>query len=151
MTSCEEATYFLQNCPGVKMDGNNDGVPVKGSGVTIDPAQNNVRPELVEGHSAWGFDKLIPNGINKVFKGRINNSSCVRNCSHITGNHSRRSAIPCRQRRSTGPQRREGIPDLQGGSVVGRQSFADKAVGRAATSAKNLRLASARTAGTKTA
>lgn len=27
MTSCLEATYFLKNCPGVKMDGNNDGVP----------------------------------------------------------------------------------------------------------------------------
>ena len=27
MTSCEEATYFLRNCPGVKMDGDNDGVP----------------------------------------------------------------------------------------------------------------------------
>lgn len=27
MTSCAEATYFLQNCPDVKMDGNNDGVP----------------------------------------------------------------------------------------------------------------------------
>lgn len=27
MTSCEEATYFLRNCPGVKMDGNHDGVP----------------------------------------------------------------------------------------------------------------------------
>ncbi|MFT4101081.1 MAG: excalibur calcium-binding domain-containing protein [Burkholderiaceae bacterium] len=27
MTSCAEATYFLQHCPGVKMDGNNDGVP----------------------------------------------------------------------------------------------------------------------------
>ncbi len=27
MTSCAEATYFLQNCPGVKMDGNHDGVP----------------------------------------------------------------------------------------------------------------------------
>ena len=27
MTSCEEATYFLRSCPGVKMDGNNDGVP----------------------------------------------------------------------------------------------------------------------------
>ncbi|VTU12856.1 Excalibur calcium-binding domain protein [Variovorax sp. SRS16] len=27
MTSCEEATYFLKNCPGVKMDGNGDGVP----------------------------------------------------------------------------------------------------------------------------
>jgi hypothetical protein len=27
MTSCAEATYFLKNCPGVKMDGNNDGVP----------------------------------------------------------------------------------------------------------------------------
>ena len=27
MTSCAEATYFLQNCPTVKMDGNKDGVP----------------------------------------------------------------------------------------------------------------------------
>lgn len=27
MTSCEEAKFFLKNCPGVKMDGNNDGVP----------------------------------------------------------------------------------------------------------------------------
>lgn len=27
MTSCEEARFFLQNCPNVKMDGNNDGVP----------------------------------------------------------------------------------------------------------------------------
>jgi Excalibur calcium-binding domain len=27
MTSCEEATFFLRNCPGVTMDGNNDGVP----------------------------------------------------------------------------------------------------------------------------
>ncbi|MDR2548980.1 MAG: excalibur calcium-binding domain-containing protein [Desulfobulbus sp.] len=24
---CEEAKFFLRNCPGVKMDGNNDGVP----------------------------------------------------------------------------------------------------------------------------
>ncbi|MBX3650637.1 MAG: excalibur calcium-binding domain-containing protein [Burkholderiales bacterium] len=27
MTSCEEATYFLRNCPDTKMDGDNDGVP----------------------------------------------------------------------------------------------------------------------------
>ncbi len=27
MTSCDEAKYFLLNCPGVEMDGNNDGVP----------------------------------------------------------------------------------------------------------------------------
>jgi hypothetical protein len=27
MTSCEEATYFLRNCPGVEMDGNGDGEP----------------------------------------------------------------------------------------------------------------------------
>jgi Excalibur calcium-binding domain len=27
MTSCAEAKYFLSNCPGVQMDGNNDGVP----------------------------------------------------------------------------------------------------------------------------
>jgi endonuclease YncB( thermonuclease family) len=27
MTSCEEATWFLKNCPAMKMDGNRDGVP----------------------------------------------------------------------------------------------------------------------------
>lgn len=27
MTSCEEAEFFLRNCPNVKMDGNNDGIP----------------------------------------------------------------------------------------------------------------------------
>jgi len=27
MTSCAEATWFLRNCPGTKMDGDNDGVP----------------------------------------------------------------------------------------------------------------------------
>jgi hypothetical protein len=27
MSSCAEATWFLKNCPGVKMDGDNDGVP----------------------------------------------------------------------------------------------------------------------------
>lgn len=27
MTSCEEATYFLENCPDVKMDGEGDGIP----------------------------------------------------------------------------------------------------------------------------
>ncbi|MGE3346832.1 MAG: cold shock domain-containing protein [Ramlibacter sp.] len=27
MTSCEEATWFLRNCPGTRMDGNHDGVP----------------------------------------------------------------------------------------------------------------------------
>ncbi|UYC14290.1 excalibur calcium-binding domain-containing protein [Xanthomonas sp. CFBP 8445] len=27
MTSCAEAVYVLQHCPGVEMDGNHDGVP----------------------------------------------------------------------------------------------------------------------------
>lgn len=27
MRSCSEAKYFLANCPGVKMDGNGDGIP----------------------------------------------------------------------------------------------------------------------------
>ena len=27
MTSCTEAKSFLQNCPGMKMDGNGDGIP----------------------------------------------------------------------------------------------------------------------------
>jgi hypothetical protein len=32
MTSCEEAMYFLENCPGVKMDGS-DGEGGRGDGV----------------------------------------------------------------------------------------------------------------------
>jgi len=27
MTSCDEAKYFIRNCPGTKMDGDNDGIP----------------------------------------------------------------------------------------------------------------------------
>uniref|UniRef100_UPI00405742FB excalibur calcium-binding domain-containing protein n=1 Tax=Candidatus Electronema sp. TaxID=2698783 RepID=UPI00405742FB len=27
MTSCEEATFYVQNCPGTKMDGDGDGKP----------------------------------------------------------------------------------------------------------------------------
>ena len=27
MTSCAEARYFLEHCPGVKMDGEGDGIP----------------------------------------------------------------------------------------------------------------------------
>ena len=27
MTSCSEAKFFINNCPGTRMDGNNDGVP----------------------------------------------------------------------------------------------------------------------------
>lgn len=27
MTSCEEAEFFLENCPNVKMDGDGDGIP----------------------------------------------------------------------------------------------------------------------------
>ena len=27
MTSCEEATFFINNCPNTKMDGDGDGVP----------------------------------------------------------------------------------------------------------------------------
>lgn len=27
MTSCDEATYFIQNCPNTKMDGDHDGIP----------------------------------------------------------------------------------------------------------------------------
>ena len=27
MQSCDEATYFVRNCPGVEMDGDGDGVP----------------------------------------------------------------------------------------------------------------------------
>lgn len=27
MSSCAEATFFLKNCPGTKMDGDNDGIP----------------------------------------------------------------------------------------------------------------------------
>ena len=27
MTSCEEATFFIKNCPDTQMDGDNDGIP----------------------------------------------------------------------------------------------------------------------------
>ncbi|GEM_PF-2734438 len=27
MNSCEEAKFYLRNCPGVKIDGDNDGIP----------------------------------------------------------------------------------------------------------------------------
>lgn len=27
MTSCEEAKFYLKNCPGVKIDGDGDGIP----------------------------------------------------------------------------------------------------------------------------
>jgi len=27
MRSCDEATYFIKNCPNTKMDGDNDGIP----------------------------------------------------------------------------------------------------------------------------
>ncbi|NOS89221.1 MAG: hypothetical protein HOP34_11920 [Methylococcaceae bacterium] len=27
MSSCEEATFFINNCPDTKMDGNQDGIP----------------------------------------------------------------------------------------------------------------------------
>ncbi len=27
MTSCNEAKFYLKNCPNVKIDGDNDGVP----------------------------------------------------------------------------------------------------------------------------
>ena len=27
MKSCDEAKYFVQHCPNVKMDGNHDGIP----------------------------------------------------------------------------------------------------------------------------
>jgi hypothetical protein len=27
MTSCDEARYFMKNCPGTHMDGDNDGIP----------------------------------------------------------------------------------------------------------------------------
>ncbi|MCI5219607.1 MAG: hypothetical protein D3914_10580 [Candidatus Electrothrix sp. LOE2] len=27
MTSCAEATFYIRNCPGTKMDGDNDGIP----------------------------------------------------------------------------------------------------------------------------
>lgn len=27
MTSCEEATFFVRNCPNTKMDGDGDGIP----------------------------------------------------------------------------------------------------------------------------
>jgi hypothetical protein len=37
MRSCREAKYFLANCPGVKMDGDRDGIPCEEQWCT-DPA-----------------------------------------------------------------------------------------------------------------
>jgi hypothetical protein len=31
MSSCEEATFYLRNCPGTKMDGDHDGIPCERS------------------------------------------------------------------------------------------------------------------------
>jgi hypothetical protein len=31
MRSCEEATFYLKNCPGTKMDGDGDGIPCERS------------------------------------------------------------------------------------------------------------------------
>jgi hypothetical protein len=40
MTSCSEATFFLRNCPGVQMDGDNDGIPCERQWCSRrDPAQ----------------------------------------------------------------------------------------------------------------
>ncbi|WP_082793407.1 cold shock domain-containing protein [Ramlibacter tataouinensis] len=39
MTSCAEAKFFLANCPGTKMDGNNDGVPCEQQWCTSPLAQ----------------------------------------------------------------------------------------------------------------
>jgi hypothetical protein len=30
MHSCEEATWFLEHCPGMEMDGDRDGIPCEG-------------------------------------------------------------------------------------------------------------------------
>lgn len=37
MHSCEEATWFLQHCPGTEMDGDNDGVPCERQWCTLLP------------------------------------------------------------------------------------------------------------------
>jgi cold shock CspA family protein len=34
MTSCEEAKFFLRNCPNVQMDGDRDGIPCEGQWCT---------------------------------------------------------------------------------------------------------------------
>ncbi|WP_115952562.1 excalibur calcium-binding domain-containing protein [Cupriavidus plantarum] len=31
MQSCEEATFYLRNCPGTKIDGDGDGIPCERS------------------------------------------------------------------------------------------------------------------------
>ncbi|MBS0505928.1 MAG: excalibur calcium-binding domain-containing protein [Proteobacteria bacterium] len=37
MSSCEEAKYFLKNCPGVKMDGDGNGIPCERQWCTAEP------------------------------------------------------------------------------------------------------------------
>ena len=36
--------YFLENCPGVKMDGEGDGIPAKGSGVAAAEGECTIGP-----------------------------------------------------------------------------------------------------------
>lgn len=36
MTSCAEATYFIEHCPNTEMDGNGDGVPCEKQWCTQD-------------------------------------------------------------------------------------------------------------------
>lgn len=39
MTSCAEATWFINNCPGTQMDGNGDGVPCEQQWCTVPGAR----------------------------------------------------------------------------------------------------------------
>jgi hypothetical protein len=65
------------------------------SGLLTRP-KNTFRPELVEGRSAWGFDKLSPKGIVTVFKGRVNRrmeSGAAHLCAEVgSGEAMRRAA-----------------------------------------------------------
>jgi hypothetical protein len=44
MTFCEEAEFFLANCPGVKMDGGGDGVPARSNGAGIGSVAGDAKP-----------------------------------------------------------------------------------------------------------
>ena len=55
MTSCAEATYFIQHCPNTQMDGNNDGEPCEQQGA--DAAVDTAR--VPKPQSGFGLNELL--------------------------------------------------------------------------------------------
>ena len=63
MTSCEEATWFINNCPGMEMDGDHDGIPCESQWCNGD-AQRGQSP-LPEKKAVKGSDPFVTDPIAK--------------------------------------------------------------------------------------